>query len=94
MMIDEGSRFRVARLLSEKGGDDSKSQQLIRAFEELWKPVFGIPAKMRVDPQGIWWAKALEAYFEAQHVELGRIPAEAHWQASHVRRVEAEHREN
>ena len=36
---------------------------------------------MRVDPEGTWRAKALEAYFEAQHVELERIPAEAHWQA-------------
>ena len=86
MLIDEGSRFRVARILSEDGTADVKSQQLIQVFQELWKPVFGIPAKLRVDPEGAWRARSLEAYFETQRVELERIPAEAHWHVPHVER--------
>ena len=40
-----------------------------------------------MDPEGAWRAKALETYFESQNVELVRIPAEAHWQISHVERA-------
>ena len=32
------------------GTADVKSQQLIQVLQEVWKPVFGIPAKLRVDP--------------------------------------------
>ena len=86
LMIDEGCRFRVAKILTKDKTEGVKSEQLMKVYQELWKPIFGVPAKLRVDPEGAWRARSLESYFETQHVELERIPAEAHWQLSHVER--------
>ena len=87
LMIDEGCRFRMARMLRTDGSGGVKSDQMINIYQESWKPIFGHPAKLRVDPEGAWRAKALETYFESQNVELVRIPAEAHSQISHVERA-------
>ena len=87
LMIDEGCRFRVARLLQDNGSGGVKSEQMIKIYQEIWKPIFGHPARLRVDPEGAWRARALEEFFSGQHVELVRIPAEAHWQISHVERA-------
>ena len=78
MLIDEGSRFRVARILKNEGDGCAKSQQMIRVYH---------PSRLRVNPEGAWRSRALEGYFKKQHVELIRIPAEAHWQISHVERA-------
>ena len=87
MMIDEASRFRVARLLEGPGAGGVKSSQLIQVYQENWKPIFGHPACIGVDPEGAWRAHALEDFFESQNVELVRIPAEAHCQISYVERA-------
>ena len=87
LIIDESSRFRMARLLTESGTGGVKSSQMINIYQESWKPIFGNPAKLRADPEGAWRSKALESFFENQNVELVRIPAEAHWQLSYVERA-------
>ena len=54
LMIDEGCRFRVGRVVETGRGKGINGQDLINVFQELWKPVFGLPDRLRVDPAGAW----------------------------------------
>ena len=77
LMIDEVCRFRVGKVMA-------KGDQLIRYYQEGWKPVFGKPRNIRVDPAGAW--RAME-YMNHEGVEYDNIPAEAHWGISHAERA-------
>ena len=52
IIIDEGCRFRVGRVLCQGEGESAKGKHLIDMFQEMWKPVFGVPDQMRLDPAG------------------------------------------
>ena len=86
IMIDEGCRFRLGKVMC-KGKGGIKGNQLISFYQENWKPVFGKPVKLRLDPAGTWKSNEIEAYFDNEQVELDHIPAEAHWGISHVERA-------
>ena len=87
IMVDEGCRFRVGKIV--KGGPKRgvPGAALIEFFQEQWKPIFGKPDKLRVDPAGPCRSRELSAYLDTQGIELDIIPAEAHWQLSHAERV-------
>ena len=87
LMIDEGCRFRVGRVVETGRGKGINGQDLINVFQELWKPVFGLPDRLRVDPAGAWRSGQVADYMSSQNIELDTIPAEAHWQISHVERA-------
>lgn len=53
--------------------------ELKTAFEQHWVQHHGKPEVLRVDPRGAWRSKAAEAYLSQEHIEVGEIPAEAHW---------------
>ena len=86
IMIDEGSRFRVGKVMC-KGPGGVKADQLIQFYQENWKPVFGKPVKLRMDPAGPWRSNSTVEYFDKELIELDVIPAEAHWGMSHVERA-------
>ena len=86
ILIDEGCRFRIGKIMC-KGPGGVKAEQFIQFYQENWKPVFGKPAKIRLDPAGPWRAQSVDDYFSQEQVEMDIIPAEAHWGISHVERA-------
>ena len=87
ILIDEGCRFRMGKIMSVGKGSGVKAKDLVTFFQEQWKPVFGKPDKVRLDPAGSWRSNEVREYFESIHVEMDVIPAEAHWNTSHVERA-------
>ena len=87
VIVDEGCRFRVAKILGTGPRSGVSGEQLIGFFQEHWKPIFGKPDKLRVDPAGAWRSQRMSEYCDSQQIELDIIPAEAHWQISHVERT-------
>ena len=65
ILIDEGSRFRVGKVMV-KGPGGVSAEQLINFYRALWKPAFGKPGRMRLDPAGAWRSQELSAYFERE----------------------------
>lgn len=59
---------------------------LIKTFQDHWKPIFGKPDKMRLDPAGSWTSAEVAQYLDDQGIEQDVIPAEAQWQNSFVER--------
>ncbi len=87
VIIDEGCRFRVGRVMSKGTGFGVSARNLLLFFQESWKPIFGVPSKIRLDPAGAWRSREMNEYWNTLGVELDTIPAEAHWQISHVERA-------
>ena len=79
VMIDEGSRFRAARILCRGKKQSLNASQFIQYFQEGWTQYFGKPHTLRLDPAGAFRSNELEAYCDAQSIFLDFIPAEAHW---------------
>ena len=86
-IVDEGCRFKLGRMFVKEKGVGLGAKQLIQFFQESWKPVFGTPDKIRMDPAGPWRSKEIMDYFDSLKVEVDTIPAESHWQISHVERA-------
>lgn len=86
VLVDEGCRFRVGRVMS-KTSKGVSGNMLVQFFQEQWKPIFGVPDKIRLDPAGPWRSENVVSYFESIGVEVDNIPAEAHWQISIVERT-------
>lgn len=81
IMVDEGSRFRLGKVVCE-GSENVKGVDLIDFFQQQWKPVFGCPDKIRLDPAGALRSEEVTNYFNNLGVEVDLIPAEARWQNS------------
>ena len=62
IFLDEGSRFRVARVLAEGKGNTTKWRDLRKALEENWFSIFGRPQVLRVDPAGPWMSEEADEY--------------------------------
>ena len=80
VMIDEGSYFRVARVIATGKGNTAKWEIMRKTLEENWVGVFGFPKVLRVDPAGPWTSKAAMKYADEKHIDLVAVPAEAHHQ--------------
>ena len=80
MFIDEGSRFRVGKILYENTRNQATWPVMKRHFEESWVSTFGFPEEIRVDPEGIWRGEEPAQYCQERGIILSPIPAEAHWQ--------------
>ena len=79
MVVDEGSRFRVARhVLTGKKAHISASQ-FISTLKESWLEYFGTPSTLRVDPDGAFRSHELSQFCDQQQIYLDMIPGEAHW---------------
>ena len=79
LVVDEGSRFRIGKVVSTGEGNTANWEDLRKVLEENWFGIFGIPKVMKVDPAGPWMSQAAIDYLDERHVEHYSIPAEAHW---------------
>ena len=84
LMVDEGSRFKVGKVLHQHPTKTASWEDLRKAYEELWLPMFGKPKTVRVDPAGAWRNQDADDYFAEQNIMFDPIPAEAHWQINVV----------
>eukprot|EP00435_Cladocopium_sp_Y103_P060542 s1303_g22.t1 len=80
IFIDEGSRFRVGKILFENSRNQATWPIMKKVFEENWVSVFGLPEELRADPEGVWRSDEAAEYCQERGVILSPIPAEAHWQ--------------
>ena len=87
VFIDEGSRFRAAKVFPGPYRRAGNWEDLRRAYEEIWLPAHGVPASIRVDSAGAWVSEKADTYFSERGVYLETIPAEAHWQIGIVERA-------
>ena len=79
LAIDEGSRFRVGRVLGEGKKYHVGASQFLEVFQESWCQYFGLPDNLRLDPDGTFRSKAVEEYCDRHQIFLDIIPGEAHW---------------
>ena len=86
LAIDEGSRFRIGFMFEEGKTQSIKATDFITFFENHWKPLFGNPATIRLDPAGSFRSQQLDDYFSNRGIMVEHIPAEAHWQIPLVER--------
>lgn len=80
VIIDEGSRFRVARVMTKGKHKTMQAADFVAYFQEGWMQYFGIPTVLRLDPSGAFRSHALENFCDEHHILLDVIPGEAHWQ--------------
>ena len=78
--VDEGSRFRMGMILKSGKKISLSGEDMITFFEERWKPIFGKPAVIRMDPAGGFRSEAVNQHFAEQKVLIEHIPGESHWQ--------------
>ena len=80
LVIDEGSRFRVARVLTKGSKQQPSANACLSYLQEGWHQYFGHPRALRVDPAGSFRSFALiDQYCDKHGVFLDVIPGEAHW---------------
>ena len=80
LIIDEGSRFRVARVLSKGSKQTPNAASCLGYLQEGWIQYFGVPRVLRLDPAGPFRSHAIEHFCDKQGIHLDLIPGEAHHQ--------------
>ena len=68
VMIDEGSRFRVARMVSKGKQQHLSATQFVDVFGESWVEYFGHPLTLRLDPDGAFRSHELGDYCDRYHI--------------------------
>ena len=79
VILDEGSRFRTARILSKGPRQAPKAQQGLHYLQEGWVQYFGYPKCLRLDPAGAFRSQAVEDWCDRHSLFLDIVPGEAHW---------------
>ena len=79
LVIDEGSRFRTARILSQGSRQSPNAQTCLRYLQEGWVQYFGLPRCLRLDPAGVFRSTAVEEWCDKHGIFLDIVPGEAHW---------------
>ena len=79
IFVDEGSRFRVARMALHGRKQHVSAALFLSLFREAWIEYFGYPQNLRLDPDGAFRSHEIEAFCDKQHIHLDVIPGEAHW---------------
>ena len=80
LIIDEGSRFRAAKILTRGSKQTPSAASCLEYFQEGWCQYFGQPHVLRLDPSGPFRSHAVEAYCDRHQIYLDIIPGEAHHQ--------------
>lgn len=80
LVIDEGSRFRVARILRSGKHQTMNAADFLQYLREGWIQYFGKPTTLRLDPAGAFRSQEVERFCDDQNILLDVIPGEAHWQ--------------
>eukprot|EP00439_Symbiodinium_sp_Y106_P029505 s2527_g3.t1 len=79
VIIDEGSRFRIAKIMSQGPKQQPSGAASVQYLREGWAQVFGNPRTLRLDPAGNFRSQAVKDYCDRHQVFLDLIPGEAHW---------------
>ena len=79
LVIDEGSRFRTARVLSQGSKQSPNAQACLHYLQEGWVQYFGLPRCLRLDPAGVFRSTAVEDWCDKHGIHLDITPGEAHW---------------
>eukprot|EP00435_Cladocopium_sp_Y103_P070486 s548_g35.t1 len=85
-MVDEGSKFRVARMIHQGQKKHVSAGQFLSQFREAWVAYFGIPHTLRLDPDGAFRSHEVADFCDNHHIYLDIIPGEAHWKLSSCER--------
>ncbi|CAE6958741.1 RE1 [Symbiodinium sp. CCMP2592] len=80
LVIDEGSRFRVARVLSRGSKQQPNAATCLNYLREGWAQYFGMPRTLRLDPAGCFRGEAMSEFCDKHGIYLDIIPADGHWQ--------------
>ena len=79
VIIDEGSRFRIAKMMSQGPKQQPSGAASVQYLREGWAQVFGNPRTLRLDPAGSFRSQAVRDYCDRNQVFLDLVPGEAHW---------------
>ena len=80
LIIDEGSRFRAARILSKGAKQQPNAATCLGYLREGWSQYFGMPRTLRLDPAGNFRGQAVVDFCDKEGIYLDHAPADAHWQ--------------
>ena len=83
IMVDEASRFAVPHFLFEHGKQDHRNAtgpEVIQGLQESWLRHYGMPANVRMDPEGAFRSNELIAWGEERGVHFLPCAAESHGQ--------------
>ncbi|CAE7653027.1 RE1 [Symbiodinium sp. CCMP2592] len=80
LIIDEGSRFRTARILSRGSKKQPNPSTCIHYLREGWAQYFGMPRALRLDAAGAFVSQQLVEFCDQEGIFLDNIPADGHWQ--------------
>ena len=79
MFVDEGSRFRVGRMVLEGKKAHVNAPQFLEVFRESWVQYFGYPNQLRLDPDGTFRSSNVSEFCDRHQIFLDLTPGEAHW---------------
>ena len=79
LIIDEGSQFRVGRIMCRGKHKTMKASHFLAYLQEGWCQYFGVPQTLRLDPAGAFRSNEVEQFCDRHGVYLDFIPGEAHW---------------
>eukprot|EP00439_Symbiodinium_sp_Y106_P070844 s93_g12.t1 len=79
IVIDECSRFRTARILTQGSKQQPSAMACLNYLQEGWMQYFGRPKVLRLDPAGSFRSQTVESFCDRHHILLEIIPGEAHW---------------
>ena len=79
LIIDEGSRFRVAKVVSRGQKQQPSGATCVQYIQEGWSQIFGQPRTLRLDPAGSFRSQAVEQFCDRHGIYLDIVPGEAHW---------------
>ena len=79
LVIDEGSRFRIAKVVSRGQKQQPSGATCVQYIQEGWTQIFGQPRTLRLDPAGSFRSQAVEQFCDRQGIYLDIVPGEAHW---------------
>ena len=79
LVLDEGSRFRTARILTKGQKQQPTALSCLRYFQEGWAQYFGHPRVLRLDPAGSFRSQLVVDYCDKHGIYLDIVPGEAHW---------------
>ncbi|CAE7337278.1 unnamed protein product [Symbiodinium sp. KB8] len=87
LIADEATHLIVAAYLFTRNnveGRNATAEEAVRAIEQHWVQMFGLPATLRLDPEGCFRSKFLEEWAAERGVEVLPNPGEAHQQTGLV----------
>ncbi|OLQ06318.1 Retrovirus-related Pol polyprotein from transposon TNT 1-94 [Symbiodinium microadriaticum] len=84
LIIDEGSRFRTARVLTTGAKQAPNAQACLHYLQEGWVQYFGHPRCLRLDPAGAFRSAAVEEWCDKHSIYSDVVPGEAHWKVGTV----------